>query len=219
MEDEAALYPFLKWVTDKLVALVLIVLFSPVFILIVLIMAVSMLLRPADRGAWLYRERRVSRGREFDLLKFRVLREDIIARMPPADRHARLYEKDPLNLTWVGHRLLKRWYFDELPQLFNILKGDMSLVGPRPWPVSLVDAQVKRGVVYRNLIRAGWTGPAQLQKRKKRPNSPPSRSAEELDLEYFDRCNNWPSGRLWLYDIRVLCQTVSVMLEGEGLKN
>ena len=208
-------YPFLKCFLDKAVALILLALFAPMILIIVLSMAVSMWFRKWDRGSWFYRERRVSQGKEFDILKFRVLKEDVIAQMPADNRHSRLLEKNLENLTWMGRFILKKWYFDELPQLFNIVKGDMSLVGPRPWPVEMYRAQVERGVVYRNLIRAGWTGPAQLQKRKNRVD----REQEELDIDYVQRCNNWSAWRLALYDLNVLFQTVKVMVEGRGLKN
>ena len=212
MEKQAAPYPLLKSCTDKLISLTFLVMFSPVFLLIILVMAVSMLLRPADRGTLLYLEPRITKGRVFELMKFRVLRQDIIAQMPPEDKHARLYEGEPSNLTWAGRHLLKKWYLDELPQVFNILKGNMSLVGPRPWPISLVNAQVKRGAVYRNLILAGWTGPGQLQK-----GNPTPEDSEKLDLEYSNRCRTWPSWRLWWYDTTILWQTIRLILEGRGL--
>jgi lipopolysaccharide/colanic/teichoic acid biosynthesis glycosyltransferase len=206
-------YPFLKWFTDKCISLTLLALFSPIFTIVLLGMGISMLLRPQDRGLLFYRERRISKGREFDVLKFRVLREDVLARMHRENKHARLYEKDTSNLTWAGHYLIKKWYLDELPQLWNILKGDMSLVGPRPWPVHMVQAQVARGVTYRNHIHAGWTGPAQLQK-----GQPTGGRSEQLDQEYLHRCQTWPSWRLLRYDLGVLYETLQVMVQGQGLK-
>ena len=213
LKQQAAPYPYLKWLTDKLVPLTFLILFFPILVVIVLVMAVSMLLRPVDRGAWFYRERRMSRGRSFDLLKFRVLREDVINQMPCERKHAREYEADTSNLTWAGRYFLKNWYLDELPQLFNILKGDMSLVGPRPWPLHMANAQIGQGVVYRKLIQAGWTGPVQLQK-----GNPTPPNSTNLDLEYFNRCLTEPGWRLWLYDMNVLYQTVWLVLEGKGLR-
>ncbi len=212
MDQQPAPYPLLKWITDKIVSLISLLVLFPIFMLIVIGMSVSTLLRPADRGSLLYSEPRISRGRVFNLLKFRVLRQDIIAQMPPEDKHARLYEADSSNLTWAGRCFLKRWYFDELPQLFNILKGDMSLVGPRPWPIPLVKQQLDRGIVYRNLILAGWTGPSQLQK-----GNPTPGDSLKLDLKYLNRCRTWSNWRLWKYDMKVLSQTIKLIMRGEGL--
>lgn len=212
-EQQPVPYPFLKRLTDKAASLALIVLFSPLYGIALLAMAVDMLLRPAARGPWLYRERRVSRGREFDILKFRVLQADALARMRGEGAFARRYERDPVNLTWAGRQVLKPWYLDELPQLFNILKGDMSLVGPRPWPLAKYQEQVARGVTYRQVIRAGWTGPAQLLK-----GHPGPHTEEEMDIQYVARCRAWGGWRLWRYDLGVLYRTIKIILEGKGLR-
>lgn len=206
-------YPWLKWFVDKLITLTLLGLFSPILLVVVVGMAVTMVCRPQDRGPWFYRERRISRGREFDVLKFRVLRVEVLARGEREGKHARLYEGEVENLTWAGRYLLKSWYFDELPQLFNILKGDMSLVGPRPWPVHMVEEQARQGIFYRQLIQAGWTGPAQLQK-----GFPSGLRPEQLDLAYLARCVTWSPGELVKYDLQVLYQTLLVMLKGQGLQ-
>jgi lipopolysaccharide/colanic/teichoic acid biosynthesis glycosyltransferase len=75
-----------------------------------------MLWSPRDRRPWLYRERRISRGREFDLFKFRTLRREVIEQID-SNSHARMHEADEENLTWSGRRLLKPRYLDELPRL------------------------------------------------------------------------------------------------------
>ena len=162
---------------------------------------------PEDRGRLFYRERRISAGRPFDLLKLRTLRETVLAE---AGGHARPLEADPANLTWAGRHVLKPMYLDELPQLVNILRGEMSLVGPRPWPPELVERQLARGVDYRLHVKAGWTGPAQVSKGK--PGS-----FEELDrayVEHLRKATGWKSVR---YDLRILRRTVATMLRGEGL--
>src|SRR4249920_3557651 len=157
-------YPVTKRILDKGISLLLLVLLSPLFALVGAAMSADMFVRPRDRGPFLYRERRISRGREFDLLKFRTLRRDVLAAVGETEAHARMLEADRANLTWAGRRVLKPWYLDELPQLLNVLQGDMSLVGPRPWPPSMVATQVAKGLTYRNEFVAGWTGSAQVQK-------------------------------------------------------
>jgi lipopolysaccharide/colanic/teichoic acid biosynthesis glycosyltransferase len=173
-------------------------------------MAVDAIVSPRDRGGFFYREPRISRGRLFGLLKFRTLRRDVLDEMSGADGHARLYEADPDNLTWTGRRLLKPWYLDEVPQLLNVLRGDMSLVGPRPWPPEMVRRQVAEGHDYRNRILAGLTGPAQVTKGEAIPFA-------DLDLLYLERCSALSGWALVRYDLQILGQTLAVIARGEGL--
>jgi lipopolysaccharide/colanic/teichoic acid biosynthesis glycosyltransferase len=205
-------YPLSKRILDKSIAGGLFILAAPVLAAVCAAMGVDMALSSRDRGPWLYRERRISRGREFDLLKFRTLRREVLDREGGASGHARLFESDTDNLTWAGRRFLKPWYLDELPQLFNVLRGDMSLVGPRPWPVEMVADQVAAGLDYRTRAIAGWTGPAQVQK-----GVTETAGYTSLDLSYIESCRTWSSARLLRYDLRILRQTVKVIARGEGL--
>ena len=161
----------------------------------------------ATGGRFFYREPRVSAGRTFGLLKFRTLRGDVLA---VAAGHVRPYEADVANLTWAGRRVLKPMYLDELPQLVNILRGDMSLVGPRPWPDELVERQVARGVDYRLHVPAGWTGPAQVSKGQ-------DVRFEQLDLDYVALLESGSSWAVVRRDLGILKSTVRTMLRGEGL--
>jgi lipopolysaccharide/colanic/teichoic acid biosynthesis glycosyltransferase len=206
-------YPFTKRLFDRSAALFLIVLLSPLLSLGLALLAIDMLLVPRDRGRWLYRERRISRGREFDVLKFRVLREDVLAEIAgKAGAYARVYEADHGNLTRAG-RIVKRIYADELPQLFNVLRGDISLVGPRPWPVPMVEKQVADGVDYRLHVTAGWTGPAQVRK-----DTHAKSQSTGLDLEYVELCRTLSGPQLVRHDLRVLGQSLRTVLRGRGLR-
>ena len=89
--SETVPYPLLKWGTDKLLSLLLILIFTPVWIFIVFSMLISMALFPADRGSLFYREKRITRGREFDILKFRVLRKDVLLQAHKEGKYSRLY--------------------------------------------------------------------------------------------------------------------------------
>ncbi|HZC29579.1 MAG TPA: sugar transferase, partial [Gaiellaceae bacterium] len=186
----------------------LLIVLSPLAAIALTAMAVDMLLCPPDRGSVLYREQRVSRGRTFDLLKLRTLRSDVIAH---AAGHARLLEADQQNLTSAARRILKPWYLDELPQLVNVLRGDISLVGPRPWPPPLVERQVAEGYDYRNHVPAGLTGPAQVEKGS-------GRAFRDLDLEYVDALERLSGWQIVRRDLRILRRTVGVLARGEGLE-
>ena len=207
-------YPLLKRLTDKLIALILILLFSPVFLFVFMGMVINMLLCPRDQGDFFYREKRITQGREFEVLKFRVLQQQVILQAQNEGKSARKYENEEANLTWSGRHLLKKWYFDELPQLFNIMKGDMSLVGPRPWSVAEVNQQIQQGVVYRQLILAGWTGPTQVGVKGEALQA----GGAAIDMQYLDDCRTKSSWQMWLYDMNILWRTTKIMLMGKGLQ-
>ncbi len=206
-------YPVPKQLLDRGVSLLLLVVLAPVFVIVLVAMGIDMLFSSRDRGRWLYRERRVSRGREFDLLKFRTLRRDVLERVRSEESHARLHEADEENLTWAGRRVLKPWYLDELPQVLNVLRGDMSLVGPRPWPPSMVAAQIAKGVTYRNEFVAGWTGLAQVEK-----GVVESAGYTELDVAYMNACRRSSAWGIVRQDLMILWRTVLVMARGEGMR-
>ena len=196
-----------KRILDVVVSSLLLVALSPVVALVLIAYALDVLLQPRDRGPLLYREARVSQGRTFGLLKFRTLRADALAR---AGGHARPLEADAANLTWLGRRILKPWYVDEVPQLWNVLRGDLSLVGPRPWPPQLVEQQRAEGLTYRDEVPAGLTGLAQLTKGS-------DRLYADFDLQYVARVSTLGSWALLRYDLEILAGTVRVIARGQGL--
>ena len=199
--------PIPKRLLDLLVSGALLVVFLPVLLVVLVAFALDVLLSPRDRGSLFYREARISRGRTFGLLKFRTLRSDVLER---SAGHARLLETDAANLTWIGRRLLKPWYVDELPQLWNVVRGDISLVGPRPWPPELVDRQRAEGLTYRDELTAGLTGPAQVTKGS-------GQRYADLDLAYAERFRSLGSWALVRYDLQILVRTIGVIARGEGL--
>ena len=205
-------YPAAKKALDKTIAVLLLAFATPVAVFAVGLQLAGMLRYRGDWGPILYRERRISAGHEFDLLKFRTLRRDAIERTRAAGSYARLAEADDANLTWAG-RILKRWYLDELPQLLNVVAGHMSLVGPRPWPIPMVEAQRKNGLDYRDRVIAGWTGPVQIRK-----DSGTKDRDTDLDLAYADALGTLSPLRLLATDARILVETVRLLRRGQGLR-
>ena len=199
--------PAAKRAFDVAISASLLVALAPVWAVVLGAVGLDMLRCPRDRGRVLYRERRISRGRSFNLLKLRTLRESVLVE---AEGHVRPFEADAANLTWAGRRVLKPLYLDELPQLVNVLRGEMSLVGPRPWPPELVERQLERGVDYRLRVTAGWTGPAQVSKGL-------DIQYENLDRAYVELLETRPARVVVLHDLHILRRTVATMLRREGL--
>jgi len=206
-------YP-LKYLSDKIISGVLILLLSPVFFLVLIVMAINMLLFPEDRGPIFYREKRISRGNPFNILKFRMVKNKYAIKAQQTNTCIRDFEDDLSQLTWTGRKLLKNRYLDELPQLFNIFKGDMSMVGPRPLAIPLVNAQIKSGILFRNQIIAGLTSKGQVQ--YKGVDIDKDYTREELDQTYVDFCLNNNQWKIWCFDMWILFRTIEVFIQGKG---
>jgi len=160
---------------------------------------IALAIKLDSRGPVFFRQERVGKdGRPFILLKFRTMQQD--SRRGEID----LLAKDDPRITRVG-RFLREWGLDELPQLWNVVKGDMSLVGPRPtlrYQVERYDAQQRR----RLLVKPGITGWALIHGR----NALTWQERIELDLWYVDHVS-------FFLDLRILWRTVIVVLRREGL--
>lgn len=199
---------------DVALSLVLILLFSPIIVLILAAIALEGLFVPRHRGPFLLTEPRGSEGEVFHLPKFRIIRMDAFRKIRKTQKfqHIKPMEEDPANLTRVG-AALKKFYFDELPQLFSILRGDMSFVGPRPWPLEPYYDELEKGIFRKRLIRPGLTGLVQARKGLKGgPNE------WTLDFAYIGFMHSAPSGWSKLaFDLRVLGRSLRTVSEGKGL--
>ncbi len=196
----------LKHAVDRLLALGALPWVLPPVVLASVAIRLEDLLTGEGRRAVFYRERRYSAGQPFDLLKLRVIRASAL------DRHLRAgnttvkeLEHDPANVTRVG-RLLVRYYLDELPQLFHVLGGTMSFVGPRPqWP-----HDVDRRDYFAALgMKAGLAGTFQLAKGEA--------DIFTLDKRYVEEYERRSQLGLLVYEARILLQTLRKMVQGEGL--
>jgi lipopolysaccharide/colanic/teichoic acid biosynthesis glycosyltransferase len=162
-----------------------------------------------SRGPVVFRQQRAGfHGRLFEMYKFRTMVEgaeqlrDRVAHLNEMGGPVFKASGDP-RLTRVG-RILRRLSLDELPQLVNVLKGEMSLVGPRPLPVYEA-SQIKGAQRRRLAMRPGMTGLWQVSGR----NWIDFEGWMQLDLAYVDR---WTLG----LDLRILLRTIPVVLSGDG---
>ncbi|MDT3725758.1 sugar transferase [Streptomyces sp. DSM 41972] len=192
-----------KGVVDQLGALVLLVLFAPLMLLVALLVATD------SRGGVFYRQRRVGKdGREFTILKFRTMIPDADrVRAALADRNegaGPLFKmrRDP-RVTRIG-AVLRRYSLDELPQLFNVLTGSMSLVGPRP-PLPEECAAYGPDIRRRLKVKPGLTGLWQISGR----SDLSWEEAVRLDLRYVE---DWSLA----LDTVILWKTLRAVVQGQG---
>ena len=181
---------------------------APVFASCALLIKLEGLFDRDARGPVFFAEDRISRGRVIKLLKFRTLRTsalDGLDRSKPT--HIAMLEQSG-GLTRAG-RLIRQWYLDELPQLLNIVRGDMFLIGTRPYPIELYEADLARGRTLKRDMPAGLIGPVQGHKGH--------RVTADLDADYWDAFRNLSAWRLLLLDLKIVVQSLRVQLEHRGL--
>lgn len=171
---------------------------------------VALLVRLNSAGPAIYRSVRIGlRGRRFTCYKFRTMvlhTENTKQQLRFLnERHGAFFKitNDP-RVTAVG-RFLRKYSLDELPQLWNVLRGEMSLVGPRPHPPDDVEGYCTNDLRRLDCL-PGMTGLWQVTARR----DPSFKRCVELDVDYIKRWTPW-------LDLRILCQTVACVLEGSGV--
>jgi lipopolysaccharide/colanic/teichoic acid biosynthesis glycosyltransferase len=182
----------MKRLLDIILSLVAIVILLPVFVVI------SVAMKLSGKGPVIFRQERAGKdGKPFTFYKFRTMRTDVDP-FGPSPKAA-----DDLRLTKVG-KILREYSLDELPQLFNVLKGDMSIVGPRPLYISQMsewDERQKKRLV----VKPGLTGLAQISGRGELTIE----EKLELDVGYVETAGFW-------LDLKIILATVAQVF---GRKN
>ncbi len=183
----------MKRLLDLALSLPAVVLLLPVCAIIAIVVRLS------SRGPAIFKQERVGQhGRPFVFYKFRTMKLEVDPLGPSPKSN------DDPRLTKVG-RFLREYSLDELPQLFNVLKGDMSIVGPRPLYVSQMaewDNQQRK----RLLVRPGLTGLAQISGR----GALTREEKLELDVQYVERAG------LWL-DVKIIAATVAQVFRRKAI--
>ena len=205
--------PMSKRILDLVITLPLLVLISPVLAVIALIIKLT------SPGPVLFRQERTGLGGEpFMMLKFRsmvvsapgddsALRQafhEELAGVRKAEGESFKLHDDP-RVTRIG-KFIRATSIDELPQLFNVVRGEMTLVGPRPalvWETEAFPPKFQR----RTNVPPGCTGLWQVSGRSKLSTP----EMLELDLEYVDRRSLW-------FDLQILFKTVPVLIRGDGAR-
>jgi sugar transferase (PEP-CTERM system associated) len=189
-----------KRVTDFVLSMIALTLFSP-FILVI-----SLLIKIDSRGPVFYKQERVGEGgKTFKLLKFRSMVEGAEANGPV------WAGKNDDRITRIG-RWIRKWRLDEIPQMVNVLKGDMSFVGPRPERAYFVEKLRQEIPFYdqRSYVKPGITGLAQV---KYQYGASKEDALEKLryDLYYIKNLSS-------LFDLLIVFETIKVVLSGKGAR-
>lgn len=189
------MYLIIKRLIDIILSFTGLILLSPVFLILIIAIKLD------SRGPVLFKQKRVGINKtHFNILKFRTMRIDT-----PKDTPTHLLSNPDQYITRVG-KFLRKTSFDELPQIWNILIGQMSIIGPRPALWNQYDLIAERDKYGANNIRPGLTGWAQINGRDELPIDVKSK----LDGEYVENISLW-------MDIKCFFLTISSVLKSDGV--
>ena len=190
------MYGFLKRFFDIVLCLVAIIVFSWLLIIIAVAIVVE------DKGNILFKQKRIGKNKnEFYIYKFRTMKVST-----PKDVPTHLLDNPESYITKIGG-FLRKTSLDELPQLFNILKGDMSIVGPRPALWNQFDLIALRDENGSNSVRPGLTGWAQVNGRDELPIDVKA----GFDGEYIKKMSI-------VFDIKIILMTVVSVFTSKGVR-
>lgn len=190
------MYGLLKRFFDVVLSLVAIIVFSWLLIIIAIAIVVE------DRGNVLFKQKRIGKDKkEFYIYKFRTMKVST-----PKDVPTHLLDNPESYITKIGG-FLRKTSLDELPQLFNILKGDMSIVGPRPALWNQFDLIALRDENGSNSVRPGLTGWAQVNGRDELPIEVKA----GFDGEYIKKMSV-------VFDIKIILMTVVSVFTSKGVR-
>lgn len=188
---------YIKFILDKILAVIALVLLSP----LILITALIIKIKEPDSKVLFIQERSGLNRKPFKCYKFRSMRSD-------APKNASTWElENPENFITPFGKFMRKTSLDELPQLFNILKGDMSFVGPRPVilkETKLLDLREKYGACK---VKPGITGLAQISGRD---DLPPKKKAK-MDALYAKNVN-------FIDDMKLFLKTIPAVISSEGIR-
>lgn len=187
---------FFKRIFDLLVSLMVFVLILPIFIII------TFMIKIESKGSPFFIQKRIGKNKKtFSIFKFRTMKIDT-----PKDSPTHLLKNPDDHITKIG-KFLRKSSLDELPQLINIIKGDMSIVGPRPALWNQYDLIEERDKYGANNIRPGLTGLAQISGR------------DELSIELKSKYDGeYVKKIIFINDLSIILKTVYKVASHDGIK-
>jgi len=218
---------FLKRAFDILFSVILIIIFLlPISVIFYILNKIQGFLNPSFKGPLFYREPRVSRGKVFTIYKFSTIKPDIISILMKENKPVKEYSTEQKNLTPFGSFLYKH-YIDETPQLLNILRGEMSLVGPRPLsPVNYTNC-LKSGMRALKFIKGGLFGLPQSTKGHPELSEALYKMATGKDIDcsrfialdklYLQKYIGLSSFNMLVFDLWIIYRCIIMAAEAKGL--
>jgi lipopolysaccharide/colanic/teichoic acid biosynthesis glycosyltransferase len=203
--------PVVKLLFDKLVAGIILLLCVPILVGLYVFNRIEGILIKENRGPLFFYYNAVSAGRVFKKWKIRIIKEKYVDKQLQAkgDWHAFKNEWVPEARTVLGG-VVKTFYLDEIPQFYSVLRGDMSIVGPRPLAIHHYERDLKQGNVARSLVRGGLLGYGHVRKGTAEFGDP------IYEYEYVFRYLHHPWYRLMLLDLYIIWRGFVLMLKGGG---
>ena len=209
---------------DKLFVYPALFVASPFILLVAVVIKLDGWINPENAGSVFYTEPRISADKLFKVIKFRtVTRKGLqwVYEKPETRSISRCYPR-----TQAGKFVLK-WYFDEIPQLFNILRGEMSFVGPRPHIIKVYKDDIQEGCFYRKIIKAGLFGIPQACKRNLKHERIFSQVGQRrktaiqalrtIDGIYANECMNRSIFGILIFDWVIIARFFTIFMRGNTL--
>ncbi len=202
---------FFKVLFDKFVAMIFLLLAAPIFLMLKFAFMVEGLLIPENSGRMFFYYNAVSAGKVISKYKIRLIKTKYIDSEGAKNHDWIAYSAEwmPNSRTYVG-QFVKKFYLDELPQFYSVLKGDMSIVGPRPLSVLHYDRDISQGNVTRFLLRGGLLGLGHINKGTSEMGNP------VYEYEYVDQYLKRSSLGLLGLDLWIIWRGIVVIFKGGG---
>jgi len=200
-----------KVVFDKIIGILLLLLCFPILLILKIAFIIEGILVPENKGPMFFYYYAVSAGKLIRKYKIRVIKTKYID-SEGAKRHdwiAFSAEWLPETRTILGG-FVKKFYLDEIPQFFSVLKGDISIVGPRPLSVIHYERDISQGNVSRFLLRGGLLGLGHIKKGTDQMGDP------SYEYEYIDKYIKYSSMKLLILDIWIIWRGFLVIIKGGG---
>jgi len=213
-----------KYMLERIIAIPMLVLASPIFLFVAILIKLDGISHPENAGSVFYTELRNSAGKVFRVIKFRTIPVSTVEWINE-NPDTRSSTGAQTQKTWAG-KIILNWYLDELPQLINVLKGEMSIVGPRPHICGQHKKEIELGLTYRNYLKAGILGVPQACKRNQKyaqaiedmANRHKTQSGElrTLDGFYAKKCLEKNIFQIFLFDFTLIARGLLVVCCGHG---